>query len=533
MSSSDKLTPAVDQKSEAKEKKTQSMKLLELCSEITLFHTNEGDAYASIPVNGHTETFNIKRKEFKHWLQARYHRTHRGTPSKQAIQEVLSTLDATARFDGIKTKVFLRTAQHEGKIYLDLLNDNWEAIEVSEVCWKISKNPPVKFNRRQNMQPLPYPEVNSDSIELLRKYVNVESESDFRLLVAWLINALNPNGPFLALVLSGEQGSAKSTTVKVLRDLVDPNDPALRRVPNNSVDLMISAKANWVVCLDNISKLSEDLSDDLCRLATGGGLSKRELFSDDDEIVLNATRPIMMNGITQFVTRGDLASRSIIINLPTIGGQERRREKDFWEDFKKSKPKILAHLLDAISNALRVQDQFKLEDNLRMADAWHWVSAAETHFGWDRGSCIEAFKANQIEANQTVLNASPIAALIQKLALESWLGSPSELLSKLNAMRGSDYSDSTWPRTPKTLTDKIQQFLPALRLTGVEVIWSKTHGTNSGRRITIRQDPKSLDARDAATQTKMFSDEGDACVEEIPPLSGFERFEDTGPLEEI
>jgi hypothetical protein len=233
------------------------------------------------------------------------------TPSIQAIQDATDYLHAKASFEGDEKKVFLRIGEQDGKIYVDLANKNWEAVEISSEGWTIVDRPRVKFVRRPRMLALSPPTQSNEGIHLLHPFLNPDSDDDFKMIVAWLVNSINPYGPYIALVLYGEQGSAKSTTVKFLRDLVDPNEAPLRREPRTSDDLMVSAKGNWVVAVDNMSFLPDWLSDDLCRLSTGGALSKREHYTNDDEIVLNARRPIILNGIDEFVARGDLASRAI------------------------------------------------------------------------------------------------------------------------------------------------------------------------------------------------------------------------------
>jgi hypothetical protein len=158
--------------------------------------------------------------------------------------------------------------------------------------WRVVDNPPVRFRRACAMLSLPTP-TPGGNIEFLRDYLNVGPD-DRPLVVAWLLAAMRPVGPYPVLCLHGEQGSAKSTTARVLRELVDPNAAPLRSEPREPRDLMIAANNGWVVALDNLSHVASWLSDALCRLSTGGGFSTRELYSDDDEMIFNATRPMIL-----------------------------------------------------------------------------------------------------------------------------------------------------------------------------------------------------------------------------------------------
>ncbi|MGE3975102.1 MAG: hypothetical protein AB7F59_11315, partial [Bdellovibrionales bacterium] len=337
-------------------KKSQTERLMDLCETVELFHSTDNEQYATIKLNNHEETWALKSSEFKSWLRQQYYSKSGSVPSDKVFQDVLQTLEARAMFEGKQHRVYIRVAHHQDKIYLDLTNDSWQVVEVTSSGWKIINKSPVKFRRAKGMEPLPHPiDVRSPekAINLLRPFVNVESDCDFKLLVGWLLSILGTAGPYLVLVLYGEQGTAKSTTVKVLRSLADPNASPLRRPPKNTDDLMVMAKWNHIVAIDNMSSLPDWLSDDLCVLSTGGGLSKRKHHSNDEEIVLDAKRPIIANGIDEFVARGDLASRSIFLSLPLIEGYARKSERDIWKLFADSKGLVFLALLSAVSVGLK------------------------------------------------------------------------------------------------------------------------------------------------------------------------------------
>ena len=180
----------------------------------------------------------------------------------------------------------------------------------------------MQFRRVHGMLPLPIPE-SGGTINLLRPYVNL-GELDFRLFVAWLTTAIRPGGPYPPLVLYGEQGSAKTTLAKIARLLVDPHSTPLLSEPTCTRDLMITAVHSWLLAFDNVGKLPEWLSDSFCRLAVGGGYSTRTLYTDGQVTYFQAQRPLVLNGIDDFVRRGDLIDRSVFLHLrrciPRIAG---------------------------------------------------------------------------------------------------------------------------------------------------------------------------------------------------------------------
>ena len=254
------------------EGQSQATRLVTLATDagVELFHTPDGEAYASILVEGHTETWPLKVKGFRRWLARLFYEEYDKTPGSQALQDALGVLEGKALYDGPEYPVYTRLAEHNGAIYLDLGNAAWQAVEITPNGWQVIDTPPVKFRRAKGMLPLPEP-VPGGSLAALRPFVNLASEEDWRLLVSWLLAALRPVGPYPVLVIYGEQGSAKSSLVRVLRALVDANTAALRTTPRDERDLMIAANNGWLIALDNLSHLPDWLSDALCRLATGSG----------------------------------------------------------------------------------------------------------------------------------------------------------------------------------------------------------------------------------------------------------------------
>ena len=186
--------------------------------------------------------------------------------------------------------------------------------------------------------------------------MNVASEKDYVLLIAWMLSALRQQRTYPVLVLMGEQGTAKSTLSKMIRALVDPNFSPTRSLSKNEQDLLIAAKNSHMVAFDNASNLSDWQSDALCRLSTGAGLSTRSLYTNVDEVLFAGSRPILLNGINDFVTKSDLADRSIFLRLPVIDGTSRRTDEDLWADFDRHAPTIFAGLLDALVIGLQKQN---------------------------------------------------------------------------------------------------------------------------------------------------------------------------------
>ena len=210
-------------------RKSQATKLVDLAleAEVEFFHTPQDEEFSTITIDGRQEHWPLREQGFRGWWARLYYEKTGKAPGAQAMQDALTILQGKARFDGPELHVYTRLAQHDGAIYLDLGNEDWCAVKITADGWDVTQKPPVKFRRPRGMAPLPVP-VKGGTLDDLRPFINVTDDNDWRLIVSWLLAALRPCGPYPALVLHGEQGSAKSTTARVLRSLVDPNHAALR-----------------------------------------------------------------------------------------------------------------------------------------------------------------------------------------------------------------------------------------------------------------------------------------------------------------
>jgi putative DNA primase/helicase len=387
------------------------------------------------------------------------------------LEDALRLIEARAIFEGAEYAPALRIAEHAGDVYLDLADSQWRAVRIrgEPQGWEVVARAPVKFVHSNAMQPLPIPERGA-TVEELRDLMNVETEGDFKLAVAWLVGAFHPRGPYAILALNGEQGSSKSTLTKLLRYLVDPNTAPIRSPPKDEQTLIIQAQNSWVVALDNLSDLAGWLSDALCRLATGGGFSQRELFTDYGEIVFHVTRPVILNGIPDLASRADLADRSIHLTLPALDEDTRRSEEDFWADVEARRPLILGALLDAVAGALHHRgERGELPATLtRMADFVAWVSAAEQALRWHPGDFLKAYIRNREGAVDTMIEADPIGPALQELvAAKDWEGTPTRLLEELAARVPENVRKSRiWPSAIK-LRGRLRRLAPPLRTKGI------------------------------------------------------------------
>jgi hypothetical protein len=452
-----------------------------------LFHDEAGEPYASIPVDGHLETWPLRSKVLRQHLARLFFLRRGRAPGSQALQDALQVLDGEARFAGDERPVAVRLADHEAVLSLDLGDRAWRVIAISATGWTIRRPEEcsVRFRRPRGQLPLPDP-IRGGRLDALGTLLNLGSEEDLVLVTGWLLGCLFPRGPRPILQLLGEQGSAKSTQARLLRSFIDPNVVPLRTQPRDEGDLLIAAIHGAVVALDNLSELPRWLSDALCRLATGGGLSKRELYTDAEEILLDARRPVLLTAIGEVATASDLLDRCLTVVLPPIPSEQRRTEAEVEALAAAARPAILGALLDAAVVGLRNLPTIHMERRPRMADFATWVEAAAPALGWEPGTFLDALEANRRTTDAVAIEALPIGPALLAFMGErdAWQGTATALLTELDAQVSDETRrDREWPKRANRLATQLRRLAPNLRATGLWVGWGREGG--SGQRLVI------------------------------------------------
>jgi hypothetical protein len=448
--------------------------LIDIARPEDLFHTATGTAFADIRTDGHRETWPIRSKRFRSFLRRCHYQATGEAASAAEIRSTLDLLEARALFDGPERTVHVRTAEHDARIYLDLADEHWRVVDIGADGWRVIGAPPVRFRRPAGMLPLPVPE-RGGSIEPLRSFLNLPSRNDFVLIVAWLLAALRAGGPYPLLAISGEQGSAKTVLSKLVKALIDPNAAPVRSLSREERELMIAAKNGYLLAFDNLSGLPVWLSDALCRLATGGSFAVRQLYTDDEEILFEAARPILLNGIEEVVSRPDLGDRAIFLTLAPIEEAQRCSEAELWRAFEIARPRILGALLDSVVHGLRAIGGVQLDRLPRMADFAVWATACETAL-WPAGTFARAYAANRRAAIESIIEADPIATCVRAMMVDRtlWTGSASDLLRFCAEARDDIARGGSWgAKNPRALAGRLRRAQTFLRTLGIEITFSR------------------------------------------------------------
>ena len=455
----------------------------------TFFHTPEKEPYAVIRKGGHFEVWSVRSKEFELWLRYLYYRHTQSALKKPDLNTAIQEAEAVALFEGHEEEVWLRVAQHEGAIYIDIVNTSWEQIEITQENVRVVRldESPVKFRRPKGMRALPYPEQNGN-LKNFGELLNLRGDGDLCMVLSWMVGALHPTGPYPILIIQGEQGTGKSFLSKCIRSLLDPSTVPNRTLPRTERDLAISAEAGRILCYDNVSGIKDALSDAFCRIATGGGFGTRTLYTDKSEELFSSTRPMIFNGISDLVVKHDFADRALVVTLQPIPPENRRSESDIQQHWQAIKPLVLGALCNAVMVALRRHQDIQLDRSPRMADFAKWVVAAEPALPWKEGRFMAEYEANRFELIEVAIESDPISLSVMEMmkhedGAKEWTGTPTALLKELAGyVPNNGANKKGLPQAPNIFTNRLRRVQTFLRAKGIDVEHSKS-GTRS---ITLK-----------------------------------------------
>jgi hypothetical protein len=528
-------------------------------SRCELFSHRHGEAYACFiaPHSGgeHRQTHKLRSGGFGLWLRHAYHAEKNGAAGSEAISTAVQTLMAKAHYDGLRRDVFLRTAALDGKVYVDLADDQWRVIEIDSDGYRVVDDPPVHFRREAGMLPLPAPATIDPmkGIEKLRELLRLRDARDFVIIVAWLLAALASRGPFTVIIFLGEPGATKSSTAYAVRSIVDPNTSPLRLKPREPRDVFIAANHGHIVAYNNLSGIPEWLSDTICVVSEGSGESRRELFTNADESLLYARAPFLLTGIENVVVRGDLAQRTLFIHLASVPNAERLTEDDFKARLKRAHADILGALCGAVSMGLRREKTLKLSYLPRMAAFFQWVSACEPAL-WDAGTFEAAYESNAKGATEDVIEGEKAASVLRQFMAyrARWQGTATQLRDELvafvkqpvreaetasvEAVRRRDslgqeqaaaqvrearektreILGAGWPKAANALSGQLKRAGPALRKIGIAIEWPSRHGAE--KTITIVNS-----ASESQRKRSFQPSQGEAISHDINSIADEER----------
>jgi hypothetical protein len=460
-----------------------------LDSEAILFHDQHNEPYFAEFGNG-SKVIRLTSKEFTNWIAYYYWQREHKTIPRDTDKKVIQTLMAYAIFEGQSYQLDVRLSKNENEIWYDLADGR--AVKISSEKWQIVDSPPILFRRMQQKQQVE-PE-NDGVLESLRGYINVASDDDWLLFLVFVISAFVPNFPHPLLILHGPQGAGKTTPMRVIKELIDPSVVQGMPLPDRIPEFVQLADHHSFLFFDNLSNMPTKMSDALARASTGDSFSKRQLYTDSDDVVYRIQKTIALNGINQVITKPDLLDRAILIKMKRIAPEQRLQEADFWSAFNFEKPQILGAIFDTLVKALAIYPSIELSEVPRMADFTRWGCAIAEATGYGQDAFLSAYKDNINRQNEEAIEASPVAkAVIEFMDDEEiWQGTAEELLIELNSRFSMTISTSSplWPKAPEWMSRRLNDVETNLSAVGIRIEFVRT--TSAGRNIIITNDSKSV-----------------------------------------
>lgn len=434
--------------------------------------------------------------EFRSWFTS-YCVDEKGfVPNGDFINSSQLYFSHWARAVGKKVKDYIRIGGSVGDLYIDIGNDSNDAWKISDKGIELVAGGPthIRFIRGSGVLPLIEPDLSvpaGEFTKLIRPFIGAEDDQ-LQLLVAWLLGTMRPEGPYPVLTISGEQGSGKSTILRLLRRIMDPHALDMRTPPEDQRDLQAMVRNSYVLAFDNVSYISHKMSDALCVISTGtGAQGGRALYTNAEESAVRVCRPVAMNGIPDVVERGDLVDRSIHVHLPRIDPSQRRDDHEFWQAFNAIHAKLLGSLMNAALAATRNYANVHLVEKPRMSAFAVWVVAAEKELGWKEGKFLDVYKNNRMEAETSMLEFNGMASAMLRMMdkRDEYSGTYPELIGELEMNMGPKES---LPKTSHGFAAELRRIRPALERQGIKFFNSgrATTGTNRGRhRLSIVKVP--------------------------------------------
>lgn len=479
-----------EKKAEDDEDKKKPPKLLEILldAEYCLWTTPKKEAYATIQIGECLHHWEIGSTNFDDWCaDVYYQKTGQGC-TDNSLKDAARVLKCKARISGERHETKFRAARVGGSVYVDLCNDAGQALAIDAEGWRLLPSAPVKFIRNNSMFALATP-VAGGRLEQLRDLLNLDGEVSWLLFGAFLGYCWYGTSSYPVLLLGGEHGAAKSTSSKICKRLIDPNEGSEMEVPETGEEVMTSARAGLLCAFDNVSFLTQSQSDAICRLSTGGGFVKRKMYTDGDVYTFRLVRPCLLTGITDIAVSADLIDRSFNAKLLPIPDTRRQTDEEFWERFSLVEPQILGALADAVSKALAILPTVHLARKPRMADFAMFGEAFWRGQGRPAGSFAGAVAANRHYANAVALENNEVAGAIIRFVEQNgdFHGKPGELLEKLeNFVTDSVRKSKRWPGSACHLSRAIDRLAPDLRRAGIECDGGVESGRRASRFISLK-----------------------------------------------
>lgn len=437
--------------------------------------------FGIIQTNNHIESLNLGSFRAEMWLKHEYDKAHGEIFGTESYKSALNRLVAKAMFEDSATEtIYNRVAMVDRVIWYDLAWKDWKAIRIDEDGYKLTDldetTPTFDRKQHQSAQVMPSP-CDFDALEKLCDLLRIK-KSDRFIFKIHLISMFIEKYPMPIMVITGEYGSIKTTITKTIKKIIDPSNQLSLNISKSIDDLVLQLYHRYVAAYDNVSSFSQEVSDTFCRAITGDGNSKRALYKDTDEIILNYTRKIVLNGIAPTIDNTDFISRAIFYETNPINEEERLTLEEFNQEIDKLLPFLLGQICNILSYALRnygmVKQQIKFKP--RMSDFAVWGETISQGLGNKPMEFIEKYKDRLEQLSLEAINNFPLFGLVQKIMenqtpYEDTVSKFHRLLVAQAENEGIDIKSkyNKFPKAPNKIKYQVQSLRNSFKTVGIDI----------------------------------------------------------------
>lgn len=443
---------------------------------------DSSQVYTIVENHDHNEVLDLSNGRAKDWIRFMYYKETGENHSEEAYKNAISLLRSEAIHNGtIREPIYNRIAMIDDTIYYDLATPDWKLVVITKESVKIvdyDENLPI-FMRKQQQKEQVKPAPNErDALDELVKLLRIQ-DNDKQLFKIHLVSMFLEAYPIPLMAIFGEHGSIKTTIAKSVKHIIDPSGENISSLPTKVEDLILHLANRYLVNFDNVSNINNEVSDILCRAITGEGQSKRKLFSDSDEIILNYRRKGILNGIFPSLDRTDLRDRMIRYETLPVKDIERISEGQFNNHLIELLPFIINQIFQSLQKALLSYDSVKdeIKYHSRMADFVDYGECISRALNYEPFSFIEAYKQKLEDNTLDVIESYPIIQLIEIIMKErtKYEKTVSEFykeiysLAEIENIEIDSRKRIRFPSSPNKVKSHIERIKPNLRSLGFDV----------------------------------------------------------------
>lgn len=425
----------------------------------------------------HSELLDVDSLEFRYWAIDLFRSTQGDIVGKDSIKTALEAVKGEVYTSRKFRETHLRAWYDESQqaLFYDLTDEKWQVISITQNGWSVEPGIGKNFVRYSHMsrQAAPLKAYNDGGLDEFIRLFKIKDGSSRHLFKVYLATLFLPDFPHPLLVVHGDHGSAKSSFMRAIKSIVDPSTVPLLKLSRDEKNVMLAFMQNYLVFFDNISNITKEQSDDLCRAVTGEGQLYRKLFEDEVTKTYSYIRNIGANGINNPAVSPDLLDRVLSIELERITPQERLTESFVRTRIEQLKPSILGWIFDVLSKALSTIGSLKLTRSHRLGDFARWGEAISRAMGYAPDTFLEVLDANAQLQVQTAIESNPVASLLVRFINEpgnlSTNFTMEELLVKLKNYAIAKGSDVMLPKSANSLSRRINEIKATLQEYGYRI----------------------------------------------------------------